>query len=229
MSWGELVVNITIALITGVITGVIVTYWLEKRDERLWHTPKLLLYTDVFEAVDSLLQNILPGRFLGIGGTYRYEFSDAVTAFSNLELKDIDKLREYRAFQEGPTNFTVQEFGAEMADEDLDEAYTHLKDLLRTPVPTVEPEFEEMMMRLRSEMHDMLEQIKMRSLRPDVDISDIDNLSGQEIDEKQKAHNGYLWLIDTGYGNLAEIALKIWQWLDKKATCKEPVQIQRLS
>jgi hypothetical protein len=32
------------------------------------------------------------------------------------------------------------------------------------------------------------------------------------------SHCEYLWLLDTTYGNPAEIARKIWQWLDKQAT-----------
>jgi hypothetical protein len=87
----KLLYDLFIALLTGIVAGVLTGFWV---DSRIRHRERLrlslatnIMYVEVVEAVNQLTKDILPDRFIS-SVAKMCEFSDSAAAYSIVELTD---------------------------------------------------------------------------------------------------------------------------------------------
>lgn len=213
MSLAEVGINVLIALLTGMATGLVAGIMLhnavKKREEQLWLPSKHLLHHRLFQATDELLIKVLPPDCVDIV-YYFYWFGNNTRLLSNMQIKNRNHIRALmRSRREG-----VQDFGLGMtSDSKLLEIDAEVKDIVKTPTPLSEPELMEKVLELQRVLSKVVDAVKLRSTT----LADFDTLDGQELEWRQKTLNNHTSVVDRRYGELAVKATEIRDWLERNA------------
>ena len=87
----KLLYDLFIALLTGIVAGVLTGFWVDRRirqrESQRLSLATNIMYVEVIEAVNQLTKDILPDRFIS-SVAKMCEFSDSAAAYSIVELTD---------------------------------------------------------------------------------------------------------------------------------------------